>query len=108
MPKSKEQTVPDILRKYQDAQGFETDMAFADALSISRQSMSQWLNETHQPSVDVLKLWALMYVFLSPWKSRMAVELLKTMGHEGEVPCTCLQMGDNIYCPRHTLMEVRS
>jgi transcriptional regulator with XRE-family HTH domain len=102
MAKTSKPSVNEILRKYQQEQGCETDAAFAEALGIDRQRLSQWMTETHQPSVDVLKVWAMLYIITTPWKARMAVELLKAMGLEEEIPCTCLELvGDNEYCPKH-------
>jgi len=100
----KKLTVPEVLRKYQKEQKFDTDIAFAEAIFVSRQRLNNWLAETNKPMVPYLKLMALslMPVEDERWKAHMAVDLLKAMDAEGEIPCSCRTLeGDNEFCPRH-------
>jgi len=83
-------------------QGFATDSAFAEALGVSRQRLSQWLNGIWKPSTDVLKLMALMNMPVTLWKAQLAISLLKARNLEHEIPCSCEPNGEtNPLCPKH-------
>lgn len=75
---TKKLSVGEILTAYQKAQGFETDTALADALGVSRQSVWQWLNDIHKPSV----MWLQVLALSNPgtWKEELANDLLKALG----------------------------
>lgn len=101
MPKIKP-TVPEVLRQYQEAQKFETDTEFAEAFGVTKQRLSQWFNGIHDPEVDYLKVSALLHIALAPWKAQMAIDLLKAMGKEEDIPCSCWEyIPDNEHCPKH-------
>ena len=95
MPK---RTIPDVLKAYKAAEQFESDSAFAEALSLSRQVMSHWMNERHAPTNEWLQ--AMATVKRGQWQSDMAVDILKLRGQD--IPCICLEvLGDNGICPKH-------
>ena len=98
MPK-REATEADILRKYQRMQEFQTDTAFADALTVSRQKMSSWLKGFHYPEFGWLV--QIARLFAGSWQSDLAVELLRRRGNEEDIPCICSEeIGDNGPCPK--------
>lgn len=91
-------TIPDILKAYKAAEQFETDDAMAEALGVSRQVFSHWMNERHQPDPENLRDMTIR--FAGKWQGDMAVDILKNM--ESDIPCICLeQIGDNGPCPKH-------
>jgi len=95
MPK---RTIPDVLKAYKAAEQFESDSAFAEALSLSRQVMSHWMNGRYTPTGEWLQTMAI--VKRGQWQGDMAVDLLKLRGME--IPCVCLDLvGDNGVCPKH-------
>lgn len=83
MPKTKK-TVKDILEQHQREQGIEVDAEFARALGVKRQSLYAWKQGEYAPQLNWLRITAFMN--WETWKGRMAVDLLKVMGHEDQVP----------------------
>jgi len=99
MPKQKLSEI-EIMKAYKAAGLFESDSAFADDLSVSRQTMSQWLNDIYKPQSTWLRLTALLHK--DNWRGKMCVDLLNARGLEDDIPCVCLEKtGDNGPCPKH-------
>ncbi len=102
----------EILKKYQEAQGFATDSAFANALGISRQNLFNWYSGAFAPSNELLQVWSLLYTILSPlWIAQMAIEILRNRGLEDKIKCTCTHgiddsiIVENPFCPKHLNVE---
>ena len=76
--------VKDILEAYQREAQVEVDAEFARMLGVKRQSLFAWKLGKYQPQLNWLRITAFMN--WETWKGRMAVELLKVMGHEDQIP----------------------
>ena len=45
---------------------------------------------------------ALIHMPVAPWKSKLAIALLKARRMESEIPCKCGADGQiNMFCPKH-------
>lgn len=99
MPKSNLATVADVFRAYQAAE-LLSDEEFARALSVSRQTLHNRRKRTYYPKKDWLITTARLYA--GEWQSDLAVDILKLLGLEDDIPCICLEViGDNGPCPKH-------
>lgn len=77
MTKKKKLTIGEILTAYEKANGYKSDGAFAKALGVTRQSMSQWLNDVHKPDANWLSVMAMTH--MGSWKAELAKDLLRAM-----------------------------